>query len=103
MSPRLDQLKQLYDADPTDPFVPYGIALEHAKAGEHEQALSWLDRTLEIDPQYSYAYFQKGRLLSELGRPDDAKQTLETGITRARESGDTHAAEEIAGLLATLQ
>ncbi|MEX1015717.1 MAG: tetratricopeptide repeat protein [Phycisphaeraceae bacterium] len=102
MSDRLTQLRKLYDVDPHDPFVSYGIALEHAKQGETDEALRWLDQTLQTDPQYCYAYFQKGRLLSELGRTDDAKAVLQAGVTQAQQAGDAHAASEIGELLASL-
>ncbi|QQE10757.1 hypothetical protein JD969_14790 [Planctomycetota bacterium] len=99
MSDRLNQLKTMYEADPTDPFVPYGIALEYAKAEAFETALEWLDKTLKLDKHYCYAYFQKGKMFSELGEEEDAKKVLELGVKMAVEAGDQHAASEINDLL----
>ncbi len=102
MTDRLEQLTKLHDADPTDPFTAYGIALEHAKAARHQDALHWLDQTLELDAQYCYAYYQKARIQSETGKHDDARQTLQVGMTTAQQAGDDHAREEMATLLETI-
>ena len=105
MSDRLAQLEKLYQADPDDPFVPYGIALEHAKTGAHAEALRWLETTLQTDPNYAYAWYQKGRVLADAGRADEARQALQDGITQARQTNTAeslHAAEEMQGLLETI-
>jgi tetratricopeptide (TPR) repeat protein len=103
MTQRLEQLKKLHAADPGDPFCTYGIALEIAKAGDTPQALAWLDKTLELDDTYCYASFQKGKLLDEAGRTEEAKAILSAAITKARSIPDNpeaaHAAEEMAALL----
>lgn len=98
MTDRLAQLTRLHETDRADPFVTYGIALEHLKAGDPRQAIDWLDRTLTIDPHYHYAYFQKAKALTELGREDDARRTLDAGIADAKTVGHAealHAAEEM--------
>jgi len=105
MTERLAQLKRLHEMDPADPFCTYGIALEHAKAGEIPAALEWLDRTLEADPGYAYAVYQQGRLLAESGELGRAREVLASGIERYRASEDPdtrHAAEEMAELLDSL-
>jgi tetratricopeptide (TPR) repeat protein len=102
MSPRLTQLHKLHAADPRDPFLTYGIALEHAKAGQLDDALAWLDKTLAADRKYCYAYFQKAKMLSEKGDDDGAKATLHEGIRVAREAGDEHAGSEMMQLLESM-
>lgn len=102
MSDRLTQLTKLHQTDPDDPFCTYGIAMEYAKAGQHDQALEWLDKTLAADKLYCYAYYQKAKTLSELGRTDDAHNVLKAGIEAAKQAGDDHAQCEIAELMDTL-
>ncbi len=105
MSDRLAQLEKLHAADPHDPFVTYGVALEHAKAQRFEDAIAWLDKTLSLDRHYCYAYYQKAKAYSELGEDDQAKATLHAGIAAAREARNpdaAHAAEEMAVLLESL-
>ena len=99
MSSRLEQLQKLFDADPNDPFVTYGLALEHFKLGRHDEAIEWLERTIELDEHYHYAYFQKAKALGELGRDDDAKHTLRTGVELAHQANDDKAKQELTELL----
>ncbi len=98
-SARLEQLTKLYGLDPKDPFLTYGIALEHTKTGAYQEAIKWLDKTLELDGNYFYAYFQKGKALSALGEEDDARAVLEKGMAAAKAKGDMHAHGEMQGLL----
>ena len=105
MSDRLSQLEKLHAADPNDPFVTYGIALEHGKAGAFDTALDWLDRTLAIDRNHCYAYYQKAKMHSELGDDAKARAVLNEGIAVARQAGGpdaAHAAEEMGQLLTEL-
>ncbi len=102
MPDRLEQLTKLHEADPRDPFCTYGIALEHAKADRHDEAIRWLDQTLTLDPQYCYAYFQKGRLFIERGDETVARDVLNQGIQAAVNAGDEHARNELSELLASL-
>jgi len=103
MSDRLAKLEALLKADPNDPFVTYGIAMEHAKADRLEEAIGWLDRTLGLDEGYLYAYFQKARVLSELGRDGDARAILTRGLAAAKRAGDDHAHSEMTELMASFE
>jgi len=95
MSDRLEQLTKLLAADPDDADVPYMIALEHGKAGDTETAVAWLDKALALDPGYHYAYFQKAKMLSELGEDDDALAAVDAGIARATADGHAKAVGEL--------
>ena len=103
MSDRMPQLCKLHEADPSDVDVPYMIALEHAKAEEHATAIDWLDKTLALDAGYHYAYFQKAKMLSELGEDQDALAVLDAGITRATADGHAKAASELEELKLAIQ
>lgn len=103
---RLDQLLKLHKLDPQDPFCTYGIALEHAKAQDFNTALQWLDKTLAIDPNYAYAYFQKAKMFIEQGEEDRARQVLREGIENAKKTGtpdSLHGAEEMAALMQSIE
>lgn len=102
MSDRLDKLTQMYDADPNDPFLTYGIAMEHGKAGQYATAVEWLDKTLALDASYCYAYFQKAKMLSQQGDDATARAVIEQGMAAAQQSGDAHARDELAELLASM-
>ena len=96
---RMEQLHRLLERTPNDPFLLYGIALEHKKAGEGRAAIEWLDKTIATDAKYCYAYYQKGQVQESLGDTDAARQTYQAGVRAAREAGDAHAQGEIQGAL----
>lgn len=95
MANRLAELERLLKHEPNDPFLRYGIAMEHKKAGRNDEALDWLARTIEVDPTYCYAYYQQGQVHEAQGDADAARAAYEHGIARARACNDAHAAEEM--------
>jgi len=97
--PSIPDLERLLASDPNDAFLLYGVAQEHAKAGNHAAAIEWYDRCLAADPAYCYAYYHKARSQDSAGRPDQAIATLKAGAAAARRAGDAHAASEIAAYL----
>ena len=97
--PSIERLEKLLAADPNDAFVLYGLAQEHAKAGNHAQAVAFYDRCLAADPAYCYAYFHKARAQEAAGDPRSAAATLETGLEASRSTGDAKAQGEIAEYL----
>jgi tetratricopeptide (TPR) repeat protein len=103
MSERMAQLKQLLEAEPNDPFCLYGLAQEHAGAGDDVLAVDYYERAIAADPYYCYAYYHMARSLERLGRADHARQALEAGLARARERGDAHACAEIEEYLGSLE
>lgn len=102
MSERLGQLVKLYEADTNDPFLAYGIALEYAKASQFDDAMVWLDKTIEIDQDYCYAYYQKARILGDLGDTASARRVLDRGMQATQRAGDEHARSEMTDLLELL-
>lgn len=102
MNGRLEQLKKMYAADGADTFVTYALAMELDKAGDTAAAIEWLDKTLAIDPDYAYCYYQKGRLLIAAGRTDDARAVLREGEKAALRVGDQKATSELRQLLQTI-
>lgn len=99
---RLQQLEKLFADDPTDAELPYMIAHEHAKLGEHEAAITWFDRCSEIDPNHLYCYYHKARSFESLDRNDDACEALREGLRRAKAAREPKALNEIEGYLSQL-
>lgn len=98
MSDRLAKLLKLLALDDQDTFVLYGIAQEHAKQGDHAQAVTWFDKTLAIDPQYCYAYYHKARSQQAAGDLPAARQTVLAGVQAAHRAGDGKALAELSNL-----
>ena len=99
---RREKLEKMLEQQPDDPFLHYGLAMEHVKEGDLVAALGRFDRTLRMDADYVAAYFHKGNTLVGAGRIDEARATLQAGIEAARRKNDTHAEGEMQGLLDSL-
>ncbi|MBB6097836.1 tetratricopeptide (TPR) repeat protein [Deinobacterium chartae] len=52
---------------------PYEHALMYAGSRQPEQALAYLDRALELDPNNAGFWLERGRILEALGRTADAR------------------------------
>lgn len=97
--PSIAQLEKLLAAEPDDPFLWYGIAQEHAKAGDVTKATAAYDRCLALDPLYCYAYFHKARCLADAGQAGEAVAVVKAGLEAAKRAQDSHALSELSGLL----
>jgi Tfp pilus assembly protein PilF len=100
---RKQQIRELLAEDPTDAFLRYGLAMEHASAGEHAEALRCFEELIRDTPDYVPAYVQSGQLLARLGQDDEAREVFRAGIAMARQQGDLHAAGEMEGFLEGLE
>lgn len=100
---RLAKLERLLAIDPNDAFVLYGLAQEHAKAGDHGRAVGFYDRCLAADPGYCYAYFHKAKSQQAMGNVAAARQTAEAGVLAAQRAGDGKALNELSGLAVDLR
>ena len=97
------QLQQMLQRSPDDPFLLYGMAMEHKKAGDAASALEYLQRVTQKDPNYCYAYFQRGQAHELLGQSEAARASYRAGIEAAERTRDTHAKEELTAALEMLE
>jgi tetratricopeptide (TPR) repeat protein len=95
MSNRFKELTRLLEREPNDPFLRYGLAMEHKKAERLDEALEWFAKTLEADDTYCYAYYQQGQVHEQKGETEAARAAYEKGIERAKQCNDAHAAGEM--------
>ena len=102
-SNRLQQLQKMLEKSPADPFLLYGIAMEHKKAGDAATAVEYFDRTLAADPAYCYAYYHRGQTQEEAGDADAARRSYRQGIEAATKAGDAHARQELEAALMMLE
>lgn len=102
-SERLEKLQQMLTREPNDTFLLYGIALEYKKLHDQQSALKFLNRVIDIDPGYCYAYHQKGLVFESLEDVESAKQAYRDGILAAQKKGDAHAQSEIEQALEMIQ
>ena len=95
----MKQLQAMLEKSPNDPFLLYGIALEHKKVGDTGRALALLERTIAVDPAYCYAYYQQGQVREMAGDEAGARQAYRAGIAAATQKGDAHARGELEAAL----
>ena len=101
--PSIAQLEKLLALEPGDAFLLYGIAQEHAKAGDHDRAVEFFEKAIESDEDYTYAYFHIARSLESLDRIPETIACLEKGEQVARRVGDAKGLSEITGYLSGLR
>ncbi len=100
---RKQQIEEMLAVEPNDPFLHYGLAMEHLSEGDEESAVKRFQELLRITPDYVPAYLQAGQALIRLGRTPEARETLERGSQVARKQNDEHAYQEMQGFLAGLE
>ncbi len=95
-------LEDFVAAKPTDAFARYGLAMECANSGDAAAANENFKALLASHPEYVAGYFQFGQFLAKSGRAEEARSTLNAGISAARRAGDDHARSEMEAALAEL-
>jgi predicted Zn-dependent protease len=100
---RIAILTEILAASPEDTFARYGLAMEYAKAGQIEQALTEFKTLIEKNPDYTPAYFMAAQTLANADRTDEAKRMLVDGVSSARRTGNTHAQSEMTAMLEELK
>lgn len=95
----MEALRAMVDQNPDDSFARYGLALEHAKAGDLPSAVAELRALVERDPDYVPAYYQGGQALERLGKTEEARDFYRKGVAAATRTGDRHALGELQAAL----
>ena len=103
MADRLDQILKMLEKTPGDAFLLYGAALEYKNRQKFVEAIDYLNRTIAIDENYCYAYYQKGQVLEETGDNTAAAATYREGIVAARRVNDQKAEGELSQALVIVE
>ena len=99
---RIDSLKEILTQDPQNTLARYGLAMEHANAGQFDTALEEFQKLISVNPDYPAAYFMAAQTLVKAGRGEEAKKMLGNGIAAAQRKRDSHAASEMQAMLEEL-
>jgi thioredoxin-like negative regulator of GroEL len=103
-SRRRMMLEQSLAADPADPFLRYGLAVQCLREGDLEEGRERLLALIADDPDHQVAAYQQlGQSYAESGETEAARSILRTGINKAQRAGDWHAAGEMEQILITLE
>ncbi len=77
---RLNQLLQLLNEEPKDPFLLYAIALEYEKMENYQTAIQYYSTLINQQPEYTATYLQLGNLYRNLGDIENATRIYQDGI-----------------------
>ena len=99
---RLAVLKGMLEQNPRDTFARYGLAMEYARSGDLEEAITEYRALLADNENYPAAYFHGGQALEKLGRLEEAREMYEKGIAVTTRTGDAHTRSELQAALAML-
>lgn len=107
-TPRMAQIEAMLADDPDDAFLRYGLAMEHASAGDDASCVAVLRDLIERKASAPYipAYLQAGQALVRLDKIVEACDVLRAGLDAARKVGTPeamHAHGEMQGLLSSIE
>jgi tetratricopeptide (TPR) repeat protein len=96
---RLEILRGMVASNPDDSFARYGLAMEHVKSGNLQEAVEQFDQLLKTNAKYPAAYFHGGQALEKLGKIEEARALYEKGIEVTTVMGDAHTRSELQAAL----
>lgn len=99
---RREKIEALLSSEPHDQFLRYGLAVEYDNEERPEDALRVFAGLIANAPPHVASFFRGAQLLARLDRIGEARDWLRRGIDEARRQGESHAAGEMAELLASL-
>ena len=107
-TPRMAQIEAMLADDPDDAFLRYGLAMEHASAGDDDACVAVLRDLIARTAANPYipAFLQAGQALVRADRIPEACDVLKQGIAAATIAGTAealHAQGEMQGLLSSIE
>ncbi len=100
---RLEQLQAMLQEDPKDSFLIFAIAKEYEKVGDLNQAITYYEKVVKNDSNYTGVYYHLGAAYAENGRKERAIEIYNDGIGICKEVGDQHALSELKSALMNLE
>jgi tetratricopeptide (TPR) repeat protein len=104
-SKRLEFLQKLTSSpgpSGADPFAWYGLAMELRSLERFDEALTTFEALRQKSPEYVAMYLMCGQMLEKLGRIDEARAWMTSGLEAAQRKGDSHAASELEAALGAM-
>ncbi|MEO1438673.1 MAG: tetratricopeptide repeat protein [Bacteroidota bacterium] len=94
---RLNQLLSFLEGSPKDPFIRFAIAKEYENLNRQEEAINYYQLLVNESPEYVGTYYHFGKILQKKGDEDAALKIFDQGLKVAKDQGDQHAYNELAG------
>ncbi|NBV12772.1 MAG: tetratricopeptide repeat protein [Sphingobacteriia bacterium] len=99
---RINRLLEFHNADPTDTFILYALAMEYEKIENLEEAIKFYKLLSTKYPEYLATYYHYGKLLEKIGKTETAKVIYSNGINLSVEMKEHHTASELRQALNSL-
>jgi Fe-S cluster biosynthesis and repair protein YggX len=99
---RIAQFRKMANDDPENELGHFRLGQLLMEAGQDEDAVKSLRRTLELSPQFSKVYQLLATSLLKLNRKEEAVQVLQQGYAVADERGDNMPRDEMGKMLVEL-
>jgi tetratricopeptide (TPR) repeat protein len=94
---RKDQILQLLESAPKDPFLRFALAKEWEAEGNDPAALNIYRSIVNEAPDYVGTYYHLGKTLERMERPNEAWKVYSRGMEVTKRLGEQHAMRELAG------
>lgn len=99
---KLETFRKMVAANPGNPLARFGLANEALKAGLHEEARENLEAYLAAYDDEGNGYGRLAEALEGMGRTDDARAALRSGIAASLRHGHPSMAAEFEARLEEL-
>ena len=95
MADRIAAIRSMLAGNPDDVFLHYSLGMEHAAAGNFDQAVQEFRRCVALDEDYLAAYVEAGKSLRSAGLSKQAREMFLAGLEVASARGERHVADFI--------
>ena len=65
------------ELSPTDPLIAYNVAIIYNETGKTPEAITWMEKTIRLKPDYRDAYLALAAIFEQEKQPQKARETLE--------------------------
>jgi E3 SUMO-protein ligase RanBP2 len=100
---RLESFRAMVAANPENALARFGLATEALKSGEHAEAVEHLQAYLVRHDDEGNAYGRLAEALVALGRLDEARAALRSGVETAERHGHPGMAAEFESRLEEME
>ncbi len=95
MESRLQKILSMIESSPQDCFLHHAAGLEYQKIFDHQRAVDYFQKVIQIDKNYTGTYYHLAKSYQALDNISKAIETIETGKKIATLNQDKHAWNEL--------
>jgi len=95
MNPMVRNLENMLAAGKDSALLRYTLGKAYADEGQEQLACSHLQQATRLDPGYSVAWKQLGKVQLALGDAEAARQAWQQGLACAQARGDAQVVKEL--------